>query len=135
MKKLCLLTLMSMISAASLVADTGMRCGGECLCITECRCEEVMSKAGSVFFINNLSDLLQILTSNKRVVVKFYKSVCPACSFGQFFNDLVHASKDGTVFVNFRAVAIEGEVLEVFGLAKLPTIVEFVDGAKVGIIK
>lgn len=135
MKKLYAVTLISMLSAASIITNDRMRCGGECLCVTECRCEDVMSKAGSALFINNLSDLLQILANNRRVVVKFYKSACPACSFGQFFNDLVHASTDDTIFVNFRAVEIQAEVLETFGLTKLPTIVEFIDGVKTNVIK
>ncbi len=108
----------------------------ECACGVLCQCAAINERAASVITTQSLTELQTIIGANQRVIVKFFKTKCPACSFGISFDELVQESNDGTVFVAFNAIgALQDAVKAEYDLPSLPAIVLFVDGEKESVLK
>jgi thioredoxin 1 len=76
-----------------------------------------------------LAALKQIIAENHKVVIDFWSPTCGPCkAFAPVF-EKVSNEVDDTVFVKMN-IAEDGDVIKVFGLRAVPTLLGFKDGVK-----
>lgn len=100
-----------------------------CPCDRQCVCGVNDVKTKPAISVNSIAEFDRILADNERVIVKFFPGKCSGCAFGAYFNQLMAASIDDTVFVNFGVGALDrAAVLAHYRLTRLPAIVLFENG-------
>ncbi|WP_027122173.1 thioredoxin [[Mycoplasma] imitans] len=78
-------------------------------------------------YINNIAELDQLLSSNKKVVVDFYADWCPPCKLlGPIFEEVSQEKTDWT----FVKVDVDkaNELSAKYEIRSIPTVIFFVDG-------
>lgn len=101
--------------------------------LVEAAVRDVVSRVGStdVLDISSEEEFNRILSSNKYVVVCFYKSECPACkSYVPTFESVSKDFKDVAVFVKVNTKNLK-PVSRKYNVIAIPTTVVFVDGNEV----
>ncbi|MEM0505590.1 MAG: thioredoxin family protein [Sulfolobales archaeon] len=103
--------------------------------LVEAAVKDVVGRVGStgtgVLDISSEEEFNRLLSSNKYVVVCFYKSECPACkSYIPTFESVSKDFKDVALFVKINTKNLKS-VSKKYNVIAIPTTVVFVDGSEV----